>query len=239
MNEAFDNYVTRFDIKDPKIKEKWEHSYRTQKIALKLSSDLALSEEDKSLASIIGLLHDIGRFEQWKNYQTFKDASSFDHGDFACQLLFDEHLIEQYPVDQKSYEIIKKAIRNHNKKEIESGLTDQELLHVKLIRDADKIDILYKNAFLETTYPYLNQDISNEVAQSFWNHELVSNHETKNTNDEIIRLLCFLYDLNFKESLDYIEKENYLKQFEHNLHHGDIFHSYFKELEYYIEKRNR
>lgn len=237
MDEIFNHYVKQFDIKDPKIKEKWDHSYQVRKIALKLASDLSLSEEDQFLASIIGLLHDIGRLKQWQLYQTFKDANSFDHGDYACQLLFDENLIEQYSIDQKYYEIIRKAIRNHNKKEIEIDLTDQELLHVKLIRDADKIAIFYKNAC--TIHSYLNQAISKEVEQYFWNHELVPNHKVKNTNDEIIRILCFLYDLNFKESLDYIAKEDYLKQLRKKINHDEIFYPYFEELEHYIEKRNK
>lgn len=237
MDEIFNHYVKQFDIKDPKIKEKWDHSYQVRKIALKLASDLSLSEEDQFLASIIGLLHDIGRFKQWQLYQTFKDANSFDHGDFACKLLFDENLMEQYMVDPKYYEIIKKAIRNHNKKEIEMGLTDQELLHVKLIRDADKIGIFYKSAFLDAPSPYLKQAISKEVEQYFWRHQLVPNHKIENTNDGVIRLLCFLFDLNFNESFNYIITENYLKLIKKNLNHDELFHPYFKELEHYIQER--
>ena len=37
--------------------------------------------------------------------------------------------------------IIYKAINNHNKFEIERGLSERELLHCKIIRDADKLDI--------------------------------------------------------------------------------------------------
>ena len=39
-------------------------------------------------------------------------------------------------------EIIKKAIHNHNKLLIEEGLTKEEELFCKIIRDADKLDIL-------------------------------------------------------------------------------------------------
>ena len=41
-------------------------------------------------------------------------------------------------------EVILKAVKNHNKFEIENNLNDKELLFTKMIRDTDKIDIYKK-----------------------------------------------------------------------------------------------
>ena len=48
-----------------------------------LSNKLNLSKTDKELAKIIGLYHDIGRFEQDKRYDSFNDKKTFDHGDYG------------------------------------------------------------------------------------------------------------------------------------------------------------
>ena len=36
---------------------------------------------------VIGLLHDIGRFEQEAQYHTFNDFKSMDHGDYGAEYL--------------------------------------------------------------------------------------------------------------------------------------------------------
>ena len=38
---------------------------------------------------LIGLLHDIGRFEQVKVYDTFSDIDSIDHADYGVEILGD------------------------------------------------------------------------------------------------------------------------------------------------------
>jgi putative nucleotidyltransferase with HDIG domain len=74
-----------------------------------------LSEEDKRLAHIIGLYHDIGRFEQDKVFNSFYDIKTFDHGDYGVEVLFEQGLIREIPIEEKYYKIIEKAIKNHNK----------------------------------------------------------------------------------------------------------------------------
>ena len=56
-------------------------------------------------------------------------------------LLFEQNEIRNFIPTAKYDEIIKKAIANHIKYILdESGMTDWERLHAKIIRDADKID---------------------------------------------------------------------------------------------------
>ena len=57
---------------------------------------LNLSEEDILLAELIGLLHDIGRFEQIKNYHTFLDKESIDHAEYGNKILFEDDLIRNF-----------------------------------------------------------------------------------------------------------------------------------------------
>ena len=149
MIEVFNEYVNNYDMDNPKIKLKYDHSIRVAELSLKYARKLGFYEEDINLAYIIGLLHDIGRFEQAKRFDSFVDLETIDHADLGCEILFEQNIIKKFDIDEKYYEIIKKVIRNHNKHEIEPGLNEQELLHAKLIRDTDKLDILYNMAYLK------------------------------------------------------------------------------------------
>ena len=82
----FDEYVFNYDMNDPEINYKYYHSYRVMKVMELISSRLNLNHKDLHLAKVIGLLHDIGRFEQDKLYSSFKD-SKFDHGDHGVKIL--------------------------------------------------------------------------------------------------------------------------------------------------------
>ena len=94
MNEnfdAFDDFVMKYDLNENMIKYKYNHSYRVVHQAEEIARSLELDEEDRALASLIGLLHDIARFRQWTDYKTFSDDESFDHGKEGVKILFDEN----------------------------------------------------------------------------------------------------------------------------------------------------
>ena len=89
---------------------------------------------------IIALLHDIARFPQAKEFGDYRDYKSIDHAELAVKMLFEDDLIKEFVKSRKYDEIIKYAIKNHNKLTIEDDLKDNMLLHAKLIRDNDKLD---------------------------------------------------------------------------------------------------
>lgn len=62
---------------------------------------LGLDQDEIDLASLIGLLHDIGRFEQLKRYNCFIDSKTIDHALLGVQILFDDNLISKFDIDQK------------------------------------------------------------------------------------------------------------------------------------------
>lgn len=86
----FSSYVNQFDLTDERIKLKVLHSYKVSTIAKEIALDIGLSEKDVCLAEIIGLFHDIGRFEQVKRYQTFLDSKSVDHAELGVSILQEE-----------------------------------------------------------------------------------------------------------------------------------------------------
>lgn len=86
---VFAAYTDRYDSSDGKIKLKIDHTYRVADICERIAKSLSLSGKDIDLAWLLGMLHDIGRFEQLKRYGTFSDAQSIDHAHFGVELLYE------------------------------------------------------------------------------------------------------------------------------------------------------
>lgn len=215
--EAFKEYVKNYDLEDKRIQLKVAHIERTSQMAKKIAETLNLEKEDIELAELIGLLHDIGRFEQIKQYHTFADKDSVNHGEFGVKILFEEGKIRDFISTPKYDKIIKKAILNHNRKKIEDGLTERELLHAKIIRDADKTDIFYILTFEEMKTLYDKEDISDEkitdeVYQEFMEHKLIDYRKIQSSADKNVAHFAYVFDFYFNYGLQYIRENQYLEK---------------------------
>ena len=93
---AFAEYVRNYDPSDEKIKLKIDHTYRVAGLCQSIAKSLNLSEADVDIAWLLGMLHDIGRFEQIRRFGTFSDADSVDPAEFGADLLFKEGLIRKF-----------------------------------------------------------------------------------------------------------------------------------------------
>jgi len=233
--KIFLEYVSNYDLNDNKIKLKYEHSLRVMELQVKYAKLLNFNEEDIYLAKIIGLLHDIGRFDQIKIYHTFDDSISFDHASYGEELLFKKGLIKDYNIDKKYYNIIAYAIRCHNKLELEPCSNEQMIRHAKLIRDTDKLDILYLLAYLDIhNEKSINESISPKVLDKIKNHLLVDKLDRKNINDHIATKYAFIFDINYDILLPKF-KEYYVAYYKKI--NNDIFKEIYYEVLKYIDER--
>ena len=234
----FDEYVFNYDMFDPDINYKYYHSYRVMDIMNKLANQLNLSTKDIELAKVIGLLHDIGRFEQDKLYNSFKD-NQMDHGDYGVEVLKKTNFLKNTNIDESDYIVVYKSIKNHNKFEIEPNLTERELLFSKLIRDADKLDILYALGN-EELKPILKQDeslITDKLEKSFFNNQKGNIKDIKSNNDGLVITFCYIYDINFKETYQIIKENKYYEKMYQRINRKDIFKKYLEYTNKYINER--
>ena len=231
----FDNYVNNFDLENKKIKRKYNHSYRVRDISGYIATRLGLKFENIKLAEFIGLIHDIGRFEQIKRYDSFNDSNTIDHADYGVELLFKENLIEMFDIDKTYYPLIEASVRNHNKYFIDKEYDDETMLHIKIIRDSDKIDILniFSNS-LDGMELYEDGDISLEVKEEFFNNKLVHNNIKVSKSDWLVGYLSFIYDINFKESLEYIVEQDFVNKLYSRINNKEKFKDVFEHLHKYI-----
>ena len=97
----FKSYVADFDTVDEGISLKFAHSLRVSAWCERLARALHLSQDDVDLAWIIGVLHDIGRFEQLREYHTFIDYQSMDHAKYGARHLFQDGHIRDFLQDDR------------------------------------------------------------------------------------------------------------------------------------------
>lgn len=223
--KVFNEYVKNFNPEDGRIKLKIDHILRVANYSKQIATNLKLSEEQIQLAELIGIFHDIGRFKQVEKYHTFSDRDSgVNHAEYSIKVLYEDNLIEKFKVDDKYNHIIKKAVLNHNKSEIETGLNEDELLFAKIIRDADKLDIIthviteydFESVFW---YKEFNCDKINEelIKIMFENHTL-DYSKIKNNADLILSFYNMIYDLNFKSSLKELSDNKALNIFTNRIY---------------------
>lgn len=187
---AFAEYVRNYDPSDEKIKLKIDHTYRVAGLCQRIAESLGLSEPDVDIAWLLGMLHDIGRFEQIRRFGTFNDVQSVDHAEFGADLLFKECLIRKFAEgyyeecelarsgNEEAEQIIKNnehhnkdtgliemAIRQHNKYRVKEDLTERQRMFCDILRDADKVDIFKVNADIpmEIIYDVTTEELKNGV----------------------------------------------------------------------------
>lgn len=238
LKRIFTDYVFKnYDMEDIGISRKYYHSLRVMEIAEELAVKNNFSESDKNLSIIIGLLHDYARFPQWKKYKTYDDLKSIDHGDLAVELLFDNKKIEEFNVKKEDYDEIYDAIKNHNKLEVIDNLSVHNKLLCKLIRDADKLDILYLYGVDMNLFKQDDEDISEKVKKDFFNNIQIDKRDLNSKNDNIVLDLSFIFDLNFSSSYKFIKDNNIMKKLWERVEDKEKFKEYFDYANKYIEER--
>lgn len=207
VKTAFDAYYQSYQDVSDDIRHKYDHSYRVANLMGMIAKRLGYKNSDVILARTIGLLHDIGRFEQLKQTKSFQDKQ-FNHASYAITYLFDLGHIRDFIKDNRYDIIIKEAIDYHNRYGLEGEISDVALPFCKLIRDADKIDIYEVCAHY---YPYyFDGNITPSVRNEFANEKAIHKENHKTKSDSVIHMMALLYDFNYDESFDIlVETDNF------------------------------
>ncbi|MBO7664219.1 MAG: HD domain-containing protein [Clostridia bacterium] len=141
---VFLRYAEEFDTQNTLIRHKIDHTFRVAELSARCAESLEMNGEDTDFAWFLGLLHDIGRFEQARRFGTFVDSHSVDHAELSGDILFREGLLERFPSEglpEGWRAIAETAIRQHNKLKLPDSLDSRTLRFAEILRDADKTDI--------------------------------------------------------------------------------------------------
>lgn len=241
----FKHYIrilkSRSPLNSKKIKWKALHSVRVSKIIKKLCRSLNMRGKEILIAESAGLLHDIGKIKQYS-----EDASNKSgHGSYGKKILEENNILKNVIKTGETKNYILNAVEFHNKLVTPDNITNKDLTYLKLVRDADKIDLLYvitegysKNNFQKQWTPDTalpdTKGISENVYKSIMNKEVINSSNIKNLNDKKCSFLSWIFDVNYKMSFRMIYKRNFVEKIFKVLPKTEEFKNIFNKIRMFL-----
>lgn len=236
--DAFDKYVSSFDLNNRLVKLKYNHSIRVMNLNELLAKELNFSKDDVAVAKLIGQLHDIGRFKQVTDFNNLNDCN-MDHADYGAYLLFDEELIKLFSSNKNIYNLIEFCVKNHNKYSLGQTNDESFLKQLKLIKDSDKIDIFNIWANLDEIEFKDDGNISLEVKNEFYNNTMIHNYNKKTNADRLIGTLSYIFEMYYDKSYEYILEKHLIDNLYNRVSDKEKYYDYFKYSKDYVLKRSK
>ena len=248
----FDNYTETFFKQSSKIdlavRLKIDHTFRVCHDNKILCTAIDANSEVVFISTIVALLHDIGRFEQFQKYNTFADRYSINHAVLAVEIIERYNLLADLS-NAESDKVIT-AIRLHNVRELPSDLDEDYKIFCNLVRDADKIDIYKITAdYYENPNSAESEiigigiqdtpDISVEVCEAIANKKNVDFSLMHSLNDFKLVQLGWVYDFNFPVSLSIIKSRNHYDTIKKHLPDVPMVKRVIDSVDNYLENKIR
>lgn len=229
--KAFKDYTANYDLENVNVRVKISHTYRVAAVSERIADSVLTEECCAGFSWLLGLLHDIGRFEQVTRYGTFRDAISVDHAELGADILFHDDLfckflsreeseltLEEF---QRAEDIAEIVIRLHNKLSLPENLDSQIMTYAKILRDADKIDIFR----VLTEPPYDKRNLTGmyartELMRYVMEHRCVprqagnfqSGNFQFNELESLISQCCMAFELEYSKNREFVIEQGYLKK---------------------------
>ena len=225
LKDWFEKYVGQFASLDSNIQAaldlKRSHTRRVCEAILDIGRHEGLSGEDLHMAEAASLLHDIGRFEQYRRYKTFSDRRSENHALLGVKVIQENRILKG--VDPAKTRIIIRAVECHNRATLPANENGRVLFFMKLLRDADKVDIwrvvtdYYQNAHRERNQAIEldlpdTPEISDSVCQSLMKSNIAQMTDLRTLNDFKLLQIGWVYDVNFRRTFQIVREREYLER---------------------------
>lgn len=143
LKKLYDSYVDTFRGADGKLPEmmqlKRTHTAFVVKNAELIASGESFGAEEREAAVAAALLHDTGRYEQLRRYNTFRDSDSVDHAVFSHDIVRERGWLDG--AEPSFADAVLKAVLYHNRRDLPEGMNHLTDVAARTVRDADKLDI--------------------------------------------------------------------------------------------------
>lgn len=208
--EVFSAYAKNYDFDDPMIALKYNHSLSVANLCYEIASSLMMSEEEKLLSYFIGLVHEIGSFENWKKTKTYQDVNT------TKQILFNEKLITKFGADKSDEKIAmltidglnknnEDQIKNYCKKFKESEKKFEQIItHKNILKDANILDLfgMIKRKSLPVVHAKTTkQTLSKAILKQFKEEDKVNADNVQSKLDQVVYFLSLYFDLKYTHSI--------------------------------------
>ena len=157
LTGLYNAYVDTFRGADGKLPPMMElkriHTAHVVANARLIAKGEGFDAETARACDAAALLHDTGRYEQLKRYNTFRDADSVDHAVFSHDIVKEKGWLDGDP----QREAILTAVLVHNRRDVPDSLDPLTEAAAHTVRDADKLDIF--------------RVLEHQVATTDWRHD--------------------------------------------------------------------
>ncbi|MBD3321953.1 MAG: HD domain-containing protein, partial [Chitinivibrionales bacterium] len=226
---------------------KKDHTERVAKEIISIAQSLQLDGENCILAEIIAYLHDIGRFRQFATYKTFVDKKSENHAEIGVREIKRNGFLKNLSAEWRTVAV--NAVSIHNRAAIPENLDSKSLFFAKMLRDADKIDILHvvtsyytgnngvRNTALELDLPdtgSVSDDIYNDVMQ----RRVARSEKMRSLNDFKLLQMGWIFDLNFTRTFQIFKEREYLAKIYSVLPHTPKMQHLYNTVSTFLDRNS-
>jgi hypothetical protein len=227
--------------------EQWKtHNEKVVENSLLLGQSLGMEEGEMRMAEILGLFHDIAHFRELSSSPYFSDLTETGHAEAGAELL--THLPPFKQLEAAKQDILQKVTIFHNKPELPRKENEFVVYYLKLIRDADKLDVLRMTAdFL--TYrdvkvspadslnlsksPAISPNITRAIIEG-----LIPKKEDMVTfNDFILLQLSWVFELTYRKTYLLLNQRGYVKRLYDALPKNDNIIEIYRKARIHIENQ--
>ena len=214
----FDDYTRSFltgeTRTDSPLVLKIDHTARVCENIRLLGRSIHLPPDRMRLAEAIGLLHDVGRFVQYNRYRTFNDRKSANHAALGIEVVNEASVLDDLHNEDRA--TIMDAIRFHNAPALPRNKPPASMVFMRLIRDADKLDIwkVFADYFRHDQRPEaaIVQHLPDlpvweaKIVNAITEKRMATFQNMKSLNDFKLLQLSWVFDLHFSETFRQAKK---------------------------------
>jgi putative nucleotidyltransferase with HDIG domain len=232
------------DIK-ARIKDVRTHSLQVVSNSNLLSKMVLQNEEDKGIAEVIALFHDLGRASLIAQGTESPTNIQRNHAALSVKLIQQMNFYTKLSADDQL--IILKSIDSHNTYKLAKLDNEQQMLFARLLRDADKLDIY------DSSYRYFKEksgiqpiitfdlishvDVSEKIIKSIMAGKTALIEDMKTMNDYKLFLISMAFDLNFKYTFRIMSEKQYVQKIYETLPKRDQIIDAYSGIKLFIENK--
>jgi len=224
LHHWFETYVQTYNDIDEEgfrnILLKVEHTRKVCEIMALLAAGEGLTPEEARIAAAVALLHDVGRFPQFRRWRTFRDSESDNHARLGVEVIREQGVLDGLPAAERL--LIEEAVRFHNLLALPLRSQSPTSLFIRLIRDADKLDIwrVFLDYFRQPDdqrpsavtlgfpdLPVVTPACVRELAAG----RVIRLEDIRVLNDFKLLQISWVYDLNFRSSFNLLRLRGHIQ----------------------------
>ena len=221
FNAHVDHYA---DLAGPDsflVQRKQRHTMRVLDHVHEILKESSTKPELAAAIEIATILHDVGRFPQIVGRGTFDDNAGLNHAEAGAQLLLDSDLLDPLPLDIRG--VILSVVKYHNRAILPDNLGQDALRALEILRDADKLDAIRNNIkylnpdaphgkVLKSGLTWHKENYSEDVFKLALGRQLIPFKAINWSNDYILFLCCWTYDLHFTYSFQHLKDSGHFEK---------------------------